>query len=278
MLDKVGETALDICAYAAHMAALMGAHIIKVKPPTARSRSTPRRRSTRRTRSTSRRRWPRASPHRAGLLQRPPPRGVLGRRGEGHEAAPGRGRAIHAGGGNGSIVGRNAFQRPKEGAERDAVARAIAALLPVTQRADIALLLDGDAALARELGCDGVHVAAEMTAAARAIAGDALSVGAACGASVDAAIDAAEAGADYVAFGPVVGDDAVELETVSNWASAMVVPCVVGGGLAGDNVAGWAATGAEFIALGRAIWQAEEPPDLALRRLLSSLGRSGRIG
>jgi class I fructose-bisphosphate aldolase len=35
MLDKAGETALDICAYAAHMAALLGAHIIKVKPPTA---------------------------------------------------------------------------------------------------------------------------------------------------------------------------------------------------------------------------------------------------
>src|SRR3954447_23572136 len=35
MLDKTAETALDICAYAAHMAALLGAHIIKVKPPTA---------------------------------------------------------------------------------------------------------------------------------------------------------------------------------------------------------------------------------------------------
>lgn len=34
MLDKAAETALDICAYAAHMAALMGAHVIKVKPPT----------------------------------------------------------------------------------------------------------------------------------------------------------------------------------------------------------------------------------------------------
>jgi class I fructose-bisphosphate aldolase len=34
LLDKAGETALDICAYAAHIAALMGAHIIKVKPPT----------------------------------------------------------------------------------------------------------------------------------------------------------------------------------------------------------------------------------------------------
>ncbi|HQT67550.1 MAG: fructose-bisphosphate aldolase [Rhodospirillales bacterium 20-60-12] len=35
LLDKTGETALDICAYAAHMAALLGAHIIKVKPPSA---------------------------------------------------------------------------------------------------------------------------------------------------------------------------------------------------------------------------------------------------
>ena len=34
MLDKAAETAVDICAYAAHMAALMGAHVIKVKPPT----------------------------------------------------------------------------------------------------------------------------------------------------------------------------------------------------------------------------------------------------
>lgn len=33
-LSKAGETALDVCAYAAHMAALLGAHIIKVKPPT----------------------------------------------------------------------------------------------------------------------------------------------------------------------------------------------------------------------------------------------------
>ncbi len=34
-LSKEGETAMDICAYAAHIAALLGAHIIKVKPPTA---------------------------------------------------------------------------------------------------------------------------------------------------------------------------------------------------------------------------------------------------
>ncbi len=33
-LDKAGETAMDVCCYAAHMAALLGAHVIKVKPPT----------------------------------------------------------------------------------------------------------------------------------------------------------------------------------------------------------------------------------------------------
>ena len=45
-LDKAAETAIDICAYAAHMAALLGAHIIKVKPPTARDlRWKPRRKS-----------------------------------------------------------------------------------------------------------------------------------------------------------------------------------------------------------------------------------------
>ena len=50
-LDKVAETALDICAYAAHMAALLGAHIIKVKPPTSAISLERRRRPTRSTRS-----------------------------------------------------------------------------------------------------------------------------------------------------------------------------------------------------------------------------------
>ena len=34
MLSREGETAIDVCAYAAHMACLIGAHVIKVKPPT----------------------------------------------------------------------------------------------------------------------------------------------------------------------------------------------------------------------------------------------------
>lgn len=163
-------------------------------------------------------------------------------------------------------------------ADDSTIARAAEALLPVTQRADIALVLDGDAGLARRLGCDGVHVPAERLRAAREAVGDALSVGAACGTSYDAAMTAAEDDADYVAFGPVAGDDAVELEVVASWAGAMLVPCVVGGGLAHADAGRWAATGAEFLAVGRAIWEDAEGPEASLRRFASEMTRAARIG
>jgi thiamine-phosphate pyrophosphorylase len=164
------------------------------------------------------------------------------------------------------------------GADEATLAQATAALLPVTRRADIALVLDGDAAQAMRFGCDGVHVPAAATPAARACVGDALSVGAACGASYDAAMTAAEDGADYVAFGPVAGETMVDPETVSSWASAMVVPCVVGGGLTHANAARWVATGAEFIAVGRAVWEAADGPEASLRRFAAEMAKAAGSG
>ena len=112
---RQGETAIDICAYAAHIAALLGAHIIKVKPPTdfleleaAKKVYLERRRST----SRRRRAHP---PRRAVLLQRPAHRRLLRRRGQGRRGRLRTRRApIRDGGGNGSIIGRNTFQRPRE--------------------------------------------------------------------------------------------------------------------------------------------------------------------
>ncbi|MFN6954103.1 MAG: class I fructose-bisphosphate aldolase [Acetobacteraceae bacterium] len=114
MLDKAGETAFDICAYAAHMAALMGAHIIKVKPPTEHLSL-----------DAAKKVYEAQAIPRATLAERI--RHVVqacfnGRRlvvfsgGEAKGAEPllAEARAIHEGGGNGSIVGRNAFQRPRE--------------------------------------------------------------------------------------------------------------------------------------------------------------------
>jgi thiamine-phosphate pyrophosphorylase len=162
------------------------------------------------------------------------------------------------------------------GASTEDLAAAATALRQVTIRADIALLLDGDADLALRLGCDGVHVPANQVAAARRVVGDGGSVGAACGASRDDAMRAAEAGADYVAFGPVDGGDAVDRDTVLDWAIAMVVPCVVAGGIGMTNAASWAATGAEFLALGRALWDAAEGPETALRAIAARIAEAPR--
>jgi thiamine-phosphate pyrophosphorylase len=162
------------------------------------------------------------------------------------------------------------------GAGDDDVARAAEALMRVTHRADIALLLDGEAERARRLGLDGAHVPANRVAAARTAFGDSGSVGAACGGSYDAAMGAAEAGADYVCFGPASGTHAVARELVADWASAMVVPCMVSGGIARADAAAWAATGAEFLEFGRAVFEAAEGPEQALRALLAAIAAAPR--
>jgi class I fructose-bisphosphate aldolase len=113
MLDKVGETALDICAYAAHMAALMGAHIIKVKPPTPAV-------SLDAAKKTYEKHG--VDDNAAARIRHVTQACFGGRRlvvfsggeAKGTEAILDEVRAIHEGGGNGSIMGRNAFQRPKD--------------------------------------------------------------------------------------------------------------------------------------------------------------------
>ncbi|MFN7633836.1 MAG: class I fructose-bisphosphate aldolase [Acetobacteraceae bacterium] len=116
MLDKAGETAFDICAYAAHMAALMGAHIIKVKPPTDalsldaakkvyEAQNIPRATLAERIRHVT-----------AACFNGRRLVVFSGGEAKGSEPLLAEARAIHAGGGNGSIVGRNAFQRPREDA------------------------------------------------------------------------------------------------------------------------------------------------------------------
>ena len=114
MLDKIGETALDICAYAAHMAALIGAHIIKVKPPADAIFLD----AAKKTYEKSP--VPDLSTL-AGRIKHVVQACFNGRRlvvfsgGESgtSESMVEMARGIHAGGGNGSIVGRNAFQRSK---------------------------------------------------------------------------------------------------------------------------------------------------------------------
>jgi class I fructose-bisphosphate aldolase len=115
MLDKVGETALDICAYAAHMAALTGAHIIKVKPPTGAisldaAKKTYEKHPIEDAAAARFKHIVNACFGGRRLVV------FSGGEAKGTEDILKEVRAIHAGGGNGSIMGRNAFQRPKEDA------------------------------------------------------------------------------------------------------------------------------------------------------------------
>jgi class I fructose-bisphosphate aldolase len=113
LLDKAGETAVDICAYAAHMAALMGAHIIKVKPPTdvvALEAA----KKTYQTQDIDRSTMAKRVEHVVQAC-------FAGRRivvFSGGEAKDLEGlyeeiRGLRDGGANGSIIGRNTFQRPR---------------------------------------------------------------------------------------------------------------------------------------------------------------------
>ena len=114
-LDKAGETAVDICAYAAHMAALLGAHIIKVKPPTA-VLSLP---AAKKVYEAQRIDISTLSARVAHVVQAC----FNGRRivvfsgGEAKdsvEAIYEEVRGLRDGGASGSIIGRNTFQRPRE--------------------------------------------------------------------------------------------------------------------------------------------------------------------
>jgi fructose-bisphosphate aldolase, class I len=113
-ISKAGETAVDICAYAAHMAALMGAHIIKVKPPTEVLEQDAARKVYEKEKidvSTM-----------ALRIKHVTDACFAGKRivvfsgGEstGADAIFDLSRAIRDGGGNGSIIGRNTFQRPRD--------------------------------------------------------------------------------------------------------------------------------------------------------------------
>ncbi|WP_019014533.1 class I fructose-bisphosphate aldolase [Elioraea tepidiphila] len=114
MLDKAGETAFDICAYAAHMAALLGAHIIKVKPPTEHLSL-----------DAAKKVYEKQAIDGATLAKRIEhvvqacfngKRIVVFSGGEAKDldGIYAECRAIRDGGGNGSIIGRNTFQRPRD--------------------------------------------------------------------------------------------------------------------------------------------------------------------
>jgi len=155
----------------------------------------------------------------------------------------------------------------------DAIRRACDALRPVTQQRGVAFLLNDRPDLAAQAGCDGVHVGQQDTpyAQARALLGPDRIVGVTCHASRDLAMEAAEAGADYVAFGAFfptttkVSGHRADLEILQWWAEIMTVSCVAIGGITPENCGPLVGAGADFLAVVSAVWNAPDGPAAAVR-------------
>lgn len=163
--------------------------------------------------------------------------------------------------------------------EDDAIRRACDALRPVAQQRDVAFILNDRPDLAAETGCDGVHVGQQDTpyAEARALMGLDRIVGVTCHASRDLAMEAAEAGADYVAFGAFfptatkVSGHRADLEILRWWAEIMTVPCVAIGGITPANCGPLVAAGADFLAVVSAVWNAPEGPASAVKAFAQAI-------
>jgi thiamine-phosphate pyrophosphorylase len=153
------------------------------------------------------------------------------------------------------------------------IARAAEVLMPIAQTRGVAFILNDRPDLAKALGCDGVHVGQEDTpyAEARALVGKDAIVGITCHDSKHLAMQAAEAGADYVAFGafyPTATKEpktACGIEVLQWWGDLMVVPVVAIGGITVDNARPLIDAGADFLAVSNGIWGYPDGPAAAVR-------------
>jgi len=165
----------------------------------------------------------------------------------------------------------------------DEILRAGEILLPITQRAGAAFILNDRPDLAAKLGADGVHVGQEDAsyAEARAAMGPKCIVGVTCHNSRHLGVEAAEAGADYVAFGAFFPTATKEPKTRADpellkwWAETMIVPCVAIGGITIENSQPLIEAGADFLAVAAGVWDYAAGPAAAVNAFNTLFARAG---
>ena len=170
-------------------------------------------------------------------------------------------RAIEAGPG---LV--TAFQFRVKGIDQHEAARLAAPLQAICAAHDVAFIVNDDVALAKRLGADGVHLGQGDGAPrdAREELGREAQIGVTCHASKHFAMEAGEAGADYVAFGAFfdsttkASEHRPELEILEWWSNLFEIPCVAIGGITPTNCQPLVEAGADFLAVSGAIWNGDE--------------------
>ena len=159
-----------------------------------------------------------------------------------------------------------------KGVTDDEILRVGAALKPIVHSAEAALILNDRPDLGARLDADGVHVGQgdASYAEARRLMGRDRIVGVTCHNSRDLAYDAADAGADYVAFGafyPTSTKDPshwADPEILAIWQETMETPCVAIGGITTANAEPLVRAGADFIGVSAGVWAHPEGPRAAV--------------
>ncbi|OAN83327.1 thiamine-phosphate diphosphorylase [Erythrobacter sp. EhN03] len=170
-------------------------------------------------------------------------------------------RALDAGAG---II--TAFQFRVKGVDQHEAARLAEPLQAICAAREVAFIVNDDVALAKRLGADGVHLGQGDgdPSEAREELGREAQIGVTCHASKHLAMEAGEAGADYVAFGAFFASMTKQSEQrpapeILEWWSALFeIPCVAIGGITPENCAPLIAAGADFLAVSGAIWNGDE--------------------
>ncbi len=166
-----------------------------------------------------------------------------------------------------------AVQLRLKGADDDAIRRAAAALRPVCDAHGEPLIMNDRPDLARDTGCDGVHIGQEdatYTDARQAVGPQGI-VGVTAHNSRHLAIEAAERGADYVAFGAffATGTKAAKtrayVDLLEWWSELMVVPVVAIGGITVANCRPLVEAGADFLAVISGVWDHPDGPAVAVK-------------
>ena len=155
----------------------------------------------------------------------------------------------------------------------NAVRRAAEILLPVAHDRSVDLIMNDRPDLAYDTGCDGVHIGQEDASyrEARSLLGRDAIIGVTCHQSRDLSIVAADAGADYVAFGAFYRSGTktpksqADPEILRWWSELMVTPCVAVGGITVDNCPPLIAAGADFLSVVAGIWNYREGPAAAVK-------------
>ena len=170
-----------------------------------------------------------------------------------------------------------AFQFRVKGADQHEAARLAEPLQRICADRDVAFIVNDSVSLAKRLGADGVHLGQGDgdPREARSILGPSVQIGVTCHDSRHLAMEAGEAGADYVAFGAFYPTATKETThrpdpAILSWGSTLFeLPSVAIGGITPENAAPLVAAGADFLAVSGAVWNEDEAE--AVRRFQDAL-------